>query len=171
MKLKILILITLVSFSLISQTYQEGKNIFNQNCSSCHQMDKKMVGPKLMNVVDKQSADWVYQWVKNNKELRETGDKHANDIYEEYGGAAMPVYEYLGEEKLKSVVLYLKEWKNKQTQSEPDSKEQKVSNTNQPVNRYEFPTWFKVITGALSIFIIFVFYLLLDVIKTLAKKH
>lgn len=168
MKKSLLICLLIAPLVFMGQSFEEGKTIFKNNCASCHQMDKKMVGPKLMNVVEKQGADWVYKWVKNNKELRASGDKHANEIYQEYGGAAMPVYDYLGDEKLKSVVEYLSQWKEK---SVPTKKEQPKQTSNpDPKSEYSFPTWFKVITGVITIFIVIVFYLLFDVIKTLAKQ-
>jgi cytochrome c2 len=171
MKRYFLLILTLFYIGSNAQSYEQGKTIFDQNCASCHQMDKKMVGPKLMNVVDEQGADWVYQWVKNNKELRASGDEHANQIYEDYGGAAMPVYDYLGKEKLNSVVKYLSEWQDKSMAKEPEVQaEGPKASRPSGGSGYTFPTWFKVVTGVVCVFILVVFYLLFDVIKTLAKQ-
>lgn len=102
---------------LNAQSIENGEKIFKQNCAACHKMDKKVVGPALQNVVSEQGAEWVYKWVKNNQQLRESGDSHANEVYEEFNGSAMPPYEWLGEESLNDVVHYLGEWKGQQQAS------------------------------------------------------
>src|SRR6056300_2115635 len=108
-----------ITLPLMSQSFEEGEKIFKQNCTACHKMDKKVVGPALQNVVEEQGADWVYSWVKNNQSLRESGDSHANEVYEEYNGSVMPAYEYLGDDGLNNIIEYLKQWKDKQEAKSP----------------------------------------------------
>ena len=73
-----------------AQDYEAGKQLFRNNCASCHNMEKKVVGPALKNVVKNQGEEWTTAWIKNNQALRDAGDKHANDIFKEYNGMAMP---------------------------------------------------------------------------------
>ena len=49
----------------------------------------------------------IYPAVKNNNDLRASGDKHANDIFKEYNGMAMAAYEYLGDGPINNIVTYL----------------------------------------------------------------
>lgn len=132
-----------ITLPLMSQSFEEGEKIFKQNCTACHKMDKKVVGPALQNVVEEQGADWVYSWVKNNQSLRESGDSHANEVYEEYNGSVMPAYEYLGDDGLNNIVEYLKQWKDKQ-----EAKSPVVTTSNNPTvvqqAPYIMPIWLKI---------------------------
>lgn len=112
----LLFFILFLNVSVIySQNYQNGENIFSLNCVACHKMDDALVGPKLNSVVRLQGEDWTKAWIKNNIELRESGDKHAKEVYENYGKQAMPVYEgMLSEEELDDLVHYLENWDDKQ---------------------------------------------------------
>ena len=140
-----------ITLPLMSQSFEEGEKIFKQNCTACHKMDKKVVGPALQNVVEEQGADWVYSWVKNNQTLRESGDSHANEVYEEYNQSVMPAYEYLGDDGLNNVVEYLKLWKGKQ-----EAKTPVVTTSNGPTMvqqaPYEMPIWIKIFMGIVVLF-------------------
>jgi cytochrome c2 len=127
----------------LAQSFEEGEKVFKQNCAACHKMDKKVVGPALQNVVADQGAEWVYEWVKNNQALRESGDSHANEVYAEFNGSAMPAYEWLGEPGLNNIVQYLTDWKGKQ-----EAKTPVVVNTGGPTMvqqaPYVMPVWLRV---------------------------
>lgn len=130
--------------TLFSQTFEEGEKVFKQNCAACHKMDKKVVGPALQSVVSEQGAEWVYEWVKNNQSLRESGDAHANEVYEEFNGAVMPAYEWLGEDGLNNVVKYLEEWKSKQETQASVGVQTPVGPTVVQQAGYEMPVWLKI---------------------------
>lgn len=96
------------------QDFEKGKTIFEQNCSSCHKMDAKMVGPPLQNTVETQGREWTQKWIYNSQLLIEEGDSHANEIYNEYNQMAMPSYSWLAEDELSAVIDYLEGWKTNQ---------------------------------------------------------
>lgn len=77
---------------------KKGQELFKANCTACHALDKKVVGPALGGVVEKvkkdgQDVDWLHKWITNNEKLRASGDAYANKIYEENGKVAMQVFE------------------------------------------------------------------------------
>lgn len=111
---KLLILFVFISFSSYSQDFDKGKQIFEQNCSSCHKMDGKLVGPPLQDVVENQGREWTQKWIYNSQLLIEQGDAHANEIYNEYNQMAMPSYSFLAEDELSALVDYLEGWKTNQ---------------------------------------------------------
>ena len=125
-----------------AQSFEAGEKVFKQNCAACHKMDKKVVGPALQNVVADQGAEWVYEWVKNNQALRESGDAHANEVYNEFNQGVMPAYEWLGDESLNDVVQYLADWKGKQEAKAPVA----VPAGPAPMQQapYEMPVWLKI---------------------------
>ncbi len=106
--------LALTSLAAVGQNYDAGEKIFKMNCSACHKMDTKLIGPALMNVVADQGEDWTKKWIKNNEELRKSGDAHANQIFEEYKKMVMPNYSYLTDTELSDVVTFLKDWNGKQ---------------------------------------------------------
>ncbi len=83
-----------------------GKKLFKANCASCHKLDKKLVGPALGGVTERRSEEWLLAWIRNNAELRASGDADANAIFEEYGGSVMTAFENLSDEDIKSILAY-----------------------------------------------------------------
>lgn len=115
--MKKLLFLILLSTSAIAQDYDNGKQLFRNNCASCHNMEKKVVGPALKNVVKNQGEDWTKSWIKNNQALRDAGDKHANEIFKEYNGMAMPAYEHLGDEAIDDITVYLAQYSEKKAEA------------------------------------------------------
>lgn len=72
-----------------SETYISGEKLFVANCTSCHAVNKKVVGPALAGVNDKYDREWLYSWIKNSVAMVESGDKQAIAIFEEYNGSIM----------------------------------------------------------------------------------
>ena len=114
-----------------AQDYEAGKQLFKNNCASCHNMEKRVVGPALKNVVKNQGEEWTTAWIKNNNKLRASGDKHANDIFKEYNGMAMPAYEHLGSDAISNIVTYLTQYNDKKAEAEANKPAPIASN--QPV--------------------------------------
>ncbi|MDE0986406.1 MAG: c-type cytochrome [Schleiferiaceae bacterium] len=85
---------------------KNGKKLFKQNCASCHKLDKKLVGPALTGVTDKYSEEWLLQWIRNNAELRASGDKDAIDIFEEYNGSIMSSFTMLSNQDIFDILTY-----------------------------------------------------------------
>ena len=128
---KILVVFLVLSTGYSAQDYDAGKQLFRNNCASCHNMEKKVVGPALKNVVKNQGEEWTTAWIKNNQALRDAGDKHANDIFKEYNGMAMPAYEHLGIDAISNIVSYLAQYNDKKPEAEANKPAPVASN--QPV--------------------------------------
>lgn len=88
----------------------KGEELFKANCTSCHAMNVKQVGPALQGIVGKRTEAWLLKWISNNEKLRASGDKDAIAVYNENGGAAMTVFENLGDDNIKLLITYMKEW-------------------------------------------------------------
>lgn len=104
-------LVFLVSFSAFSQDIdearqKEGKKLFKSLCASCHKLDKKLVGPALAGVEEKRTNEWLKAWIKNNAELRASGDKDAIAIFEEYNGSNMTAFPQLTDQNVDDILYY-----------------------------------------------------------------
>ncbi|MGA0303022.1 MAG: c-type cytochrome [Schleiferiaceae bacterium] len=83
-----------------------GKKLFKSNCASCHKLDKKLVGPALTGVTDKYSEEWLLAWIRNNAELRASGDADAIAIFEEYNGSVMSAFPALSDQDIFDILQY-----------------------------------------------------------------
>jgi len=100
-----------LTFSLTLKA-ADGEKLFKQNCSACHRLDeKKLTGPGLKGVFDRvpqPAEEWLYKWIKNNEELRKSGDAYANKVFNDYGGVAMSSFSHLADDELKAIIAYVK---------------------------------------------------------------
>ncbi|SKB80567.1 Cytochrome c553 [Soonwooa buanensis] len=91
---------------------KKGQDLFKANCTACHALDKQMIGPALGGIVDKVKKeqglgpDWLHKWIKDNKALRASGDKYANQIYEEFNKVEMLQFPNLSEEDIDNILAY-----------------------------------------------------------------
>ena len=112
-----LVFLLTISTSLTAQEGDpaKGKTLFNTNCASCHQMDKKMTGPALRNVearlAEEQGLDreWLNKWIRNSAGLIKSGDAYANQIYNEYNGTAMTAFPQLSDQDISDILAYTAE--------------------------------------------------------------
>ena len=113
--LKSLVLVTaLFSLSLtaaFAQSAEEGEKLYNANCTSCHAINEKVVGPALKNVHTKRKEAWLVKWIKNSQALVKSGDAEAVAIYKEYNESVMTSFENLSDNEIKSIIQEIKEKK------------------------------------------------------------
>lgn len=96
------------TFNLSAQgDVKAGKSLFNANCAACHKLDKKLVGPALGKISERREMDWLKAWIKNNNELRASGDADAIAIYEEYNGSPMTAFPQLSDTDIENLVAYM----------------------------------------------------------------
>lgn len=86
----------------------DGQAIFKSNCASCHNPLKDATGPALQDA-DKRvpSKEWLYKWVKNSASVIASGDKYANDLYNQWGKTAMTAFPNLSNEEIDAVFTYV----------------------------------------------------------------
>lgn len=108
--LRSIILVSLlsISFTGFSQTAEEGEKLFTANCTSCHALNEKVVGPALKGAHTKYKEDWLIQWIKNSQKLVKSGDVDAVKIYKENNESVMTSFENLSDNQIKSVIAYIK---------------------------------------------------------------
>ncbi len=89
-----------------------GKNLFTNNCASCHKIDKVLVGPALLHVTKRLPRQWLYDFTSNWLKLCATGDCYANAI-SNYDKSAMTVFEGLESQDMKSLYDYIDQESNR----------------------------------------------------------
>ncbi|GAA4345508.1 cytochrome c [Flaviaesturariibacter amylovorans] len=86
----------------------EGKAIFQQNCQTCHALDKDLTGPALRNFTAR--GPWadrkeVYKWVHNPAAYIQK-DPYAKALQQKYG-AVMQAFPQLTEAQIDAIVAYV----------------------------------------------------------------
>ena len=98
-----------ISTFVTAQTVEEGEKLYKANCTACHQIDSKLIGPSLRGVSDKYSEEWLIKWIKNSAELIASGDADAIAIYEEYNKSPMTAFPYFSDDDVKNILAYIEE--------------------------------------------------------------
>lgn len=112
---KLTLVVTLSLFVLISNKSfsQDGKQLFQQNCASCHAMDKVLTGPALSGVADRWPDEkMLHSWIKNNQKVLASGFPYAVNLFNQFNKTNMPVFEgSLSDQQITSIIDYLKNYK------------------------------------------------------------
>ncbi len=105
-------LLIALTFSMISnlfaQSAEEGKTLFQANCTSCHAINEKVVGPALKDVHKRREEAWLVKWIKNSQKLIASGDAVAVLVYKENNESPMTAFENLSDNQIKSIIAYVK---------------------------------------------------------------
>ncbi len=98
----------LLSTNLLFADAAEGEKLFNANCTSCHAINDKVVGPALKDVDKRHNEAWLIKWVKNSQAMIKSGDAEAVKISAEYNGSVMTAFPQFSDEQVKSILAYVK---------------------------------------------------------------
>ncbi|MCU7617675.1 c-type cytochrome [Chryseobacterium sp. PBS4-4] len=91
---------------------KNGEKLFKANCTACHALDKQVVGPALKGVVERLKSEqgldtaWLHKWIKNNKELRASGDKYANEVFEKFNKTEMQLFPNLADKDIDDILAF-----------------------------------------------------------------
>ena len=66
----------------------EGEAIFKTNCTACHKIDKRFIGPSPKGILERRSPEWVMNMILDPQLMVEE-DRCAKDLLVEFNGAAM----------------------------------------------------------------------------------
>ena len=90
--------------------FTSGEKLFKQNCSSCHKLKGKLVGPPLEGVEEKYTDDpeWLYTWIKNSSKLIKQKDEKALAIWNEYNQSVMTAFPQLSDDQIGKILTYIK---------------------------------------------------------------
>jgi mono/diheme cytochrome c family protein len=109
--LKSLTIILFFAFSLSSHSQEvdearqkEGRKLFRNLCSTCHKLDKKLVGPKLGAVEERRENSWLKSWIKNNAEFQKVNTEAAEAAL--YSATAMNAFPQLTDKNIDDILYY-----------------------------------------------------------------
>jgi cytochrome c2 len=108
LKLTSLFLLFAFTTRLAFADVAEGEKLFSANCTSCHAMTEKVVGPALKDVHKRRDAAWLPKWIKNSQALIKSGDATAVALYKENNESVMTPFENLSDKQIASIIEYIK---------------------------------------------------------------
>ncbi|WP_353128210.1 cytochrome c, partial [Parapedobacter pyrenivorans] len=101
-----LVLLFAVS-SLQAQDPKAGETIFKANCSSCHKVFGKFLGPELAGVNERREEAWLLKWVHNAPAMIASGDPIALELDAQFPNAMMSSFPTLSDDDIKNVLAYI----------------------------------------------------------------
>ena len=113
----------------------KGKTIFTTRCTSCHNVNAQVVGPALANVDQRQTTEWIINFVHSPKTMIQKNDKDAVALYNQFNQIIMPDHSDLSADDIKNILAYVKsETKNTAATEAPFVKPWKVVPGYQPLS-------------------------------------
>ncbi len=100
-------IVTLLSFTTIQA--QDGKQLYQSNCASCHAINKQLTGPALAGVETR--GPWtdrenLYKWVHNPAAFIPT-TPYTKELQAQFGGQIMPAFPQLGNKDIDAIIDYV----------------------------------------------------------------
>lgn len=87
----------------------EGMALFKSNCTSCHAISRKLIGPALANAWGNwESEEKMISWIRNSQALIKSGDSYANSLFNEYNQSVMSSFVQLNDEQVVNVIDYIR---------------------------------------------------------------
>lgn len=85
---------------------EEGKVIYEQNCTACHKPDKKYIGPAPKDILERRTPEWVMNMIMNPTEMVKK-DPIAKKLLAESNGAIM-ADQNITEDQARAILEYFR---------------------------------------------------------------
>lgn len=110
------IFILWVSFSLnvSAQDVAKGKELYSQNCATCHKIHTNATGPALKDVTKRRTEAWLIKWIRNSQSLIKSGDPIAVKLYNDWNQIAMNSFPDFTDQDIKDILAYIDEESKKE---------------------------------------------------------
>lgn len=88
-------------------TISRGQELFNNNCTSCHQVSTEIVvGPGLKDIHSRRPLPWLISFIRNSQKLIQSGDKYSVNLYNQFAQTVMPPHDF-SDEDITAIVAYI----------------------------------------------------------------
>ncbi len=85
----------------------QGRNIYEMKCEMCHNMEGRMVGPELGNVMERRSAEFVMNFILNPSGMT-NNHPVGQELLQEYM-TSMP-FQNVKEDEARAIVEFLRDY-------------------------------------------------------------
>ncbi len=99
---------------MLSPAAQKGKDLFKNNCASCHNRDMQsnLTGPALGGLQERWAAyprTDLYQWIRNSQALIDAGHPRAQELWNKWKPVIMTPSSNLKDEDIEAILTYVEE--------------------------------------------------------------
>ena len=111
-----------------SVSIANGRQLFDRDCSSCHNFRQDGIGPQLTGIAGEVSADWLRSFIRNPQEVINSGDARAQTLFTSYR-TIMPSFAHYSDEDVNMVIAFLnsrKERPERRRTRNPDALEDPI---------------------------------------------
>jgi mono/diheme cytochrome c family protein len=84
-----------------------GDALFKANCTQCHAVNEKVVGPALAGITKRRPTSWIVSWVHNPAKVIAGGDEYAVKLFSDYGKQQMPSFPQLSKKEIEDIIAYV----------------------------------------------------------------
>ena len=84
----------------------KGKTLFYSMCAACHQVDQRMLGPKMQGITERRTPEWIMNIMLNPQEML-MKDPLAKELLAEFNNSIM-VNQNLSEADARAVLEFLR---------------------------------------------------------------
>jgi cytochrome c2 len=103
-----------IALPMLSPTAQKGKDLFKNNCASCHNRDMQsnLTGPALGGLQERWAAyprTDLYQWIRNSQALIDAGHPRAQELWNKWKPVIMTPASSLKDEDIEAILTYVEE--------------------------------------------------------------
>ena len=112
--MKKIVLSLLVLLAAIAHGYAAGpdslagKALFLKNCTSCHAVQTRVVGPALRDVYDRHSEAWIIKFVRSSQTVIKSGDTSATNLFAQFNQTVMPDHPDMSDQDIKNIISYIR---------------------------------------------------------------
>jgi len=86
----------------------KGRELFYQNCASCHSITKTVTGPALAGVdLRVPDRNLLIAWIKNNQKVLQTRNPYFTSLLKEYNNISMTMFPQLTDEDVGLILDYI----------------------------------------------------------------
>ncbi len=95
-----------LSAQIDEEMVKRGMELFKTNCSACHKVDKRFIGPSPKGIMKRRSPEWIMNMILDPQLMVEQ-DRCAKDLLVEFNGAAM-ANQNMTEEQARDILEYFR---------------------------------------------------------------
>ena len=85
---------------------ERGAALFKTNCTACHKVGKRFIGPSPSGIMERRSPEWIMNMILDPQLMVEQ-DRCAKDLLVEFNGAAM-ANQNMTEEQARDILEYFR---------------------------------------------------------------
>lgn len=89
------------------QDAKAGEALFKANCTTCHLVQGKRVGPELLGMSSRYEEEWLIKWIKNSQAVIASGDETAVRLFEEHNRLVMTAFPQLSDDDVRNIITFV----------------------------------------------------------------